>query len=85
MLLWDEVGTALGDLSCYRGDHGIVLVVTKLSGTVNDSPYTSSADEACLGAVRISNKTHGNSSIHLGPVNLALREGCFHSSMETFY
>ena len=24
MLLWDEVGTALGNLSCSRGDHGIV-------------------------------------------------------------
>ena len=46
-LLWHEVETALGNLSCSRGDHGIALVVTKLPGTVNGSPYTSSAEEAC--------------------------------------
>ena len=66
MLLWDEVGTVLGNLYCSRGDHGIVLVVTKLPETVNGSPYTSSADDAyksCLGTVRIPSKTHGNSSI----------------------
>ena len=45
MLLWDEVGTALGNLSCSRGNHGIVLVVTKLPGTVNGSQFTSLADE----------------------------------------
>ena len=45
MLLWDEVGTALCNLSCSRGDYGIVLVVTKLPGTVKGSPYTSPADE----------------------------------------
>ena len=73
----DEVGTVLDNLSCSRGDHGIVLLVTKLPGTVNGSPYTSLADKACkfcLGAVRIPSKTHGNSSIQLGPVNLALRD-----------
>ena len=47
MLLWDKVGTALGNLCCSRGDHVIVLVVAKLPVTVNGSPYTSSADEAC--------------------------------------
>ena len=55
----------------------MVLVVTKLPGTDNGSPYTSPADEACkycLGAVRIPSKTHGNSSIQLGPVNLDLRD-----------
>ena len=29
MLLWDEVGTALGNVSCSRGNHGTVLVVKK--------------------------------------------------------
>ena len=75
MLLCDELGTALGNLSCSRGDHGIVLVVTKLSRTVNGSPYTSSADKACkscLEAVRIPSKTHGNSSIQLRDVFIVL-------------
>ena len=77
MLLWDDVGTSLGNLTCSRGDHEIVLVVTKLPGTVNGSPYTSSVDEACtscLGAARIPSKKHGNSSIQMGPVNLAFKD-----------
>ena len=40
MSLWDEVGTALGNLSCSRCDHGIALVVTKLSGTVIFKTFT---------------------------------------------
>ena len=72
MLLWDEVGTALCILSCFRADHGIVLVVAKLPGTVNGSPYTSSADEEWQ-------------LIYPVGTSQSRFEGCFHSFMETFY
>ena len=77
MLLWDEVQTALGSLSCSRGMHEIVLVLTKFPGKVNGSPYTITVDEACIssfGVVRISSKTHDNLYIQLGPVNLISRD-----------
>ena len=48
----------------------------KSPGTVIGAPYKSSAVEhfkSSLGAVRMPNKTHGNSSSQLGPVSLARR------------
>ena len=52
-------------------------MVTKLPGTVNGSPYTNSADDACkscLGADRMPNKSQCSSSIQFVPDNLAFRD-----------